>query len=258
MKNFIAEGCNVTVAAPSGGTTSGNAYLVGGIFGVAATTQLVSEDVVLVTEGIFNLTKVGSQAWSVGDYIYWDDANARCTSVAGDGIYVGVAVEAVGSGAGLTTGKVRLNSIVPVTQGGIVSATASTLTVTAAKHAGKVVLLDRAAGVTVTLPAASGSGSVYEFIVKTTFSGGSGVIKVANSSDAFIGFSLIVSDDAGAPAKGYIASPASDDTITLNGTTTGGYVGDKVVIRDIAANVFSVEVRGKATGTEATPFSATV
>ncbi len=35
-------------------------------------------------------------------------------------------------------------------------------------------------------------------------------------------------------------------------------LGDTVVIEDVAANVFAVRIFGKATGTEATPFSATV
>jgi predicted RecA/RadA family phage recombinase len=257
MKNYIQDGDNVTVTAPSGGTTSGLGYLIGGIFGVAATTQLVGEDVVLATDGVFNLVKVGSQAWAVGDRIFWDDANTRCTNVAGDGVYIGVATATVGSGSTLTTGYVRLNGIVPAVAGGLVSVTAATLTVTAAKHAGKIVLLDRAASQAVTLPAAAGTGNIYEFIIKTTVTTPSTTIKVANASDAFIGFSMIVSDDP-ATVKGFIAAAATDDTITLNGTTTGGYAGDKIIVRDIATNVFSVEVRGKATGAEATPFSATV
>jgi predicted RecA/RadA family phage recombinase len=107
--NYIQEGDNITVAAPSGGTTSGLAYRIGGLFGVAATTQLVGEDVVLMTEGVWELTKVGSQAWSVGDVVYWDDGNDRCTTTASGNYEIGVAVEAAGSGAGVVLGKVRLN-----------------------------------------------------------------------------------------------------------------------------------------------------
>jgi hypothetical protein len=102
------------------------------------------------------------------------------------------------------------------------------------------------------------SGAKYRFVVKTTVTSNGYIIKVANTTDAFFGFSNIISDDAGGPAKGFIASAASDDTITLNGTTSGGYAGDEVEVEDIAAGVFRVWVMGKATGTEATPFSATV
>lgn len=139
-----------------------------------------------------------------------------------------------------------------------VNATASTLTVTQATHGGRVVTLNRAAGIAVTLPAASGSGTVYTFVIGTTVTSNTTTIKVANSSDAFQGGSMVISDDAGAPVKGFVAAAASDDTVTFNGTTTGGYAGDRVIVIDIATNLFHVNIVGKATGTEATPFSATV
>lgn len=254
MKNYIAEGENVTVAAPTGGTTSGLAYLIGGIFGVAATTQLVGEDVVLVTEGVFNLVKVGSQAWSVGDLIYWDDANSRCTSDAGAGVYVGVCVEAVGSGAGLTTGKVRLNSIVPQRSPGLVSATASTLTVTSARHAGKNIVFNRAGGIATTLPAATGSGDTYRFLIGTTFTS-SATIKVVGN-DIMQGTALFAAD--GGDTAVMYETAADSDTITFSGTTTGGYIGTEVLLIDMAADTWFVKIVGNATGSEATPFSATV
>ena len=60
--------------------------------------------------GVFDITKVGSQAWTVGAKVYWDDTNKRCTTVATDNTLIGVAVEAVASGAGDTIGRVRLNA----------------------------------------------------------------------------------------------------------------------------------------------------
>jgi predicted RecA/RadA family phage recombinase len=59
--------------------------------------------------GVFDLTKIGSQAWTVGAKVYWDDTNKRCTTVATDNTLIGVAVEAVAGGAGDTIGRVRLN-----------------------------------------------------------------------------------------------------------------------------------------------------
>jgi predicted RecA/RadA family phage recombinase len=64
--------------------------------------------------GIFSLPKVGSQAWSEGDAVHWDAGNKRCTTVASGNRLIGSAVEAVGSGATLTTGIVRLNGIAGV------------------------------------------------------------------------------------------------------------------------------------------------
>jgi hypothetical protein len=70
------------------------------------------------------------------------------------------------------------------------------------------------------------------------------------------GTAYVVSDNAAA-VLGY-RTAADSDTITLNGTTTGGLKGDIIRIVDVAANLFSVTVMSAATGTEATPFSATV
>lgn len=252
--NYVQEGDTVTVAAPSGGVTSGNAYLITGIFGVATTTTTVGLDVELATEGVWTLTKVGSQAWSVGDRIYWDDANARCTSDAGAGIYIGVCTEAVASGAGDVTGKVRLNGLTPQVSPGLVSATASTLTVTSAKHAGKTIVLNRAGGIATTLPAASGSGDTYRFLIGTTFTS-SATIKVVGN-DIMQGLALFAAD--GGDTLVAFETAADSDTITFSGTDTGGYIGTEILLIDMAADTWFVKIVGKATGTEATPFSATV
>lgn len=252
--NYVQEGDTVTVAAPSGGVTSGNAYLITGIFGVATTTTTVGLDVELATEGVWTLTKVGSQAWSVGDRIYWDDANARCTSDAGGGIYIGVATEAVGSGSDATTGKVRLNGIVPQIAAGLVSLTAATATITAAKHAGKTITMNRAGGMTVTLPAASGSGNRYDFIVGTTFTS-SGIIQVVGN-DIIQGVAWLTQDSGDTVVA--FETAADSDTITMTGTASGGYIGTRITLIDIAADTWFVEMFGKATGSEASPFSANV
>lgn len=137
----------------------------------------------------------------------------------------------------------------------IVDATAATLAVTQAVHDGKVVTLNRAAGIAVTLPAASGSGARLHFIVGTTVTSNTSTVKVVGD-DTMVG-AAIVAQDAADTAVVFEAS-GTDDTITLNGTTTGGIKGDSVELIDIAADLWHVRVVGSATGIEATPFSATV
>lgn len=138
----------------------------------------------------------------------------------------------------------------------LVTTTTSTLTATARLHAGRTVNLNRAAGITVTLPAASGTGNVYRFILGTAVTSNSTIIKVANATDVMAG-SAILLQDGGDTMVGF-ETAASSDTITFNGTTTGGLAGASVEIIDIASGLFAVHVRSAATGTEATPFSATV
>jgi hypothetical protein len=144
--------------------------------------------------------------------------------------------------------------------GGGITAAGSTKTLTAADHGGRTVLLDTAAGSTVTLPAATGSGVRFRFLVSVIATSNSHIIKVANASDTMTGMVLSVSDDAGFPIKGYTAdATAGADTITLNRTTTGSTVkGEWIEVEDYAANKWGVRGVIAATGTEATPFSATV
>jgi hypothetical protein len=138
----------------------------------------------------------------------------------------------------------------------IVSATAATLTATAASHAGRTVLLDRAAGQAVTLPAATGTGNSYKFFVKTTITSNSTTIKVADATDVMAGVAIVANDsDASASI---FETASTTDTITFDGTTTGGILGATVELQDVATNLWSVRVIGAATGSEATPFSATV
>lgn len=139
---------------------------------------------------------------------------------------------------------------------GTTDQTGATLTVTAEQHAGKVISLNRAAGVTVTLPAATGTGNEYTFFVATTVTSNNDIIKVANSTDIFAGTAW-VAQDAGDTVVAF-ETAADSDTITMNGSTKEGIKGDKVVIVDVASGIFSVQAFLSGTSTEATPFSATV
>jgi len=139
--------------------------------------------------------------------------------------------------------------------GSLVSVTAN-VTLTSASHAGRTMNLNVASGATVTLPAASGTGNIYKFFVQTTVTSNDYIIQVANSSDTMSGMAIVAND--GGDTASIFETAADTDTITMDGTTTGGILGAQVEIQDDASNKFSVVVRTAATGTEATPFSAAV
>lgn len=113
-----------------------------------------------------------------------------------------------------------------------------------------------ASGATVTLPASSGNGDKYRFYVHTTVTSNSAKIQVANATDVMTGMILTCQDSADT-VVGWEAASTSD-TITLNGTTTGGLRGDYIEIEDAVSGFWLVHGRTAATGTEATPFSAAV
>jgi hypothetical protein len=136
-----------------------------------------------------------------------------------------------------------------------VNVTTSTLTVSTSSHDSKTVSLNRASGIAVTLPAATGSGTRLKFIILTTITSNTTTIKVTGN-DVMIG-NAIICNDTDNSVSGF-ETEADSDTITFNGSTTGGIRGDIVELEDIATDTWFVKVVGSATGSEATPFSATV
>lgn len=109
MKNYVQPGNTITLTAPYA-VTSGDGLLVGSIFGVASGDAALGEPIETALTGVFDLAKAGSQAWTAGAKVYWDDTNKRTTSVATSNTLIGVATEVVAGGAGDTIGRVRLNA----------------------------------------------------------------------------------------------------------------------------------------------------
>jgi len=108
MKNYVQPGHTIPLPAPYG-VTSGDGLLVGAIFGIATASAGTAEPVEATLVGVFDLKKAASQAWAIGDKIYWDNTAKETTKTATANTLIGAAIEAVGNGAGETIGRVRLN-----------------------------------------------------------------------------------------------------------------------------------------------------
>ena len=106
----------MTFTAPGGGVVSGTLYIIGNTPVVALTSAAAGSPFEGATTGVFALPKAPSQAWTEGVRIMWDNtANKRTSTATTAGFFpVGVAAAAVGSGAGETTGLVRLNGVASV------------------------------------------------------------------------------------------------------------------------------------------------
>ena len=138
----------------------------------------------------------------------------------------------------------------PVAAGG-------TLTLVQATHSGRIIALDTAAGSVVTLPASTGAGAIYKFLVTVTATTNSHVIQVANATDEYRGY--VVQDASEATAPNIFWAADNDDTITLNRTTTGlAAQGEYFELVDAVSGVFFVRGYSQASGIEATPFSNAV
>jgi hypothetical protein len=139
--------------------------------------------------------------------------------------------------------------------GNYVSAGSSKTLTVQDNHA--VVKFSSAGGSTVTLPAATGSGVKFKFLVTVLATTTNHIVQVANSNDVMVGI-VFTGDDTSANAQWY-ASTGTSDTITLNRTTSGGVsLGEWLTAEDVAANTWHVTGFVTNTGTSVTPFSAAV
>jgi hypothetical protein len=154
----------------------------------------------------------------------------------------------------------EINAAADLSAGAAVAANGATLAASAALHAGRVVQFGVATGTVVTLPAATGTGHVYTFVIGVTATSNANIIKVANATDVMDGSLNIQQDtDVDGTLKVWRAD-AGDDTMTFAGAaTTGGIVGGLIRCTDYKAGFWSCQAYTQSGGgAEATPFSATV
>lgn len=95
MKNYIQAGNTLTVTAQAN-VTSGDGVLVGSLFGVAATDAASGADVEISTVGVYELPKVTTEIFAVGDAVYWD-AVAKLVTSDNTKPFIGAATTAAGN-----------------------------------------------------------------------------------------------------------------------------------------------------------------
>jgi predicted RecA/RadA family phage recombinase len=109
MRNYIKSGDVMTFTAPGGGVVSGQPYLIGATLVIATTSAAATQPFEGRVTGVYSVAKAASQAWVEGAIVYWDNTARNFTTTVGSNTKAGIAAAAVGSGAGETTGLVRLN-----------------------------------------------------------------------------------------------------------------------------------------------------
>ena len=150
----------------------------------------------------------------------------------------------------------------------------SSISLTVASHSGKIVHNDAAGAVTYTLPATNANsdsavagpgadlnnlsnvGAKFTIVNSITKTGDL-VVQVANATDVMTGVATIVDTDSSDNMEGFMTAAASD-TITLNGSTTGGVTHATIECTVLASGKWKVSVVTGGTGNLATPFSAAV
>ena len=149
----------------------------------------------------------------------------------------------------------------------------SSVSLTVATHAGRIVHNDAAGAVTYTLPAVNATadsgvagpgpdlnnainvGATFTILNSITKTGDL-IVQVANSTEVMSGGAFFI-DDSSDNVVGF-ETVAASDTITLNGSTTGGVTYAKIVCTVLGTGLWSVSVHTGCTGSPATCFSAAV
>lgn len=164
------------------------------------------------------------------------------------------------AGTAIDATAAEINAACDVSANAAIAANGDTLTVTAAAHAGRIIQFGKTTGTIVTLPAATGTGNVYRFVIGTAATSNANIIKVANATDVMDGSVNLQQDtDSAGTLKMWLAA-TGDDTITLAGAaTTGGIKGGYIQITDYKSGFFhAFAFTASGGGSEATPFSASV
>ena len=123
-------------------------------------------------------------------------------------------------------------------------------------QSGAVVVFNAAAGFTTTLPANCANGTFFEFVVGVTVTSVGLKVITGAATELMIG-NIVNTDtdttDAVASWKSLVGT--SNISFTLNGTTSGGLIGDRIMVTKITSTKWQVTGTTLATGVVVTPFA---
>lgn len=170
-------------------------------------------------------------------------AAARTITIRDPGAAASLLTTTDATAAATTSTAVELTRAADVSTRSV--AAGATLAVTEASHEGRTIRLDTASGSVCTLPAPV-IGARFRFVVSVKPTSNFHQIKVAAGTD-FMAGSLNILDLDGSAQAAFYGDGTADDNIQLNGTTTGGQVGDWIQVEGISATQWAV------TGTLACP-----
>lgn len=146
-----------------------------------------------------------------------------------------------------------------VTSGAVTLASAGKILKIGSDTDGKITLPtinDSAAGATDSTGLNSGStiGASYTFVLETA---ATDLDIKTDGTDKFIGAITVASTNATTAANNVFVPAATNDVITLNGTTKGGAIGSAIKVTAVDDNKYFVEglVTQSTSGANVTPFA---
>ena len=166
------------------------------------------------------------------------------------------------SGRGATATVAQLQTALLAAAVTPVNTTATTLAITQVAHGNRTVTVNSSSPIAITMPQATGTGTKYKFVLQVVATATPHTIKVANATDSFTGLyaslTTVASTLIGFAAVDSATTATRSDTMSFNGTTTGGAPGMTVELEDIKTGYFSVTALDTCVSTTTTPFSAGV
>jgi hypothetical protein len=124
-----------------------------------------------------------------------------------------------------------------------------------AQQSGALVLMDAAAGFTITLPPVPIPGMFFEFLQTVTQT--SGTQKIMAGTGIFLLGEVLTYSTATASPAGFAFDGSTHIAYTSNGTTTGGIIGTRIKVEALSATVWAITGVVVGSGTLATPASTT-
>ena len=169
-----------------------------------------------------------------------------------DGAIIGGASAAAGTFTTMSAATIAgVANRVPVTL-------TATVALTAALHANRILYVTGTAAAAYTLPEATGTGNQYIVYMGEVNTNGMTLVTPDLVNSLMYGKANMLDVDATAATAFFTVTAGDSNTITWDGTTKGGQIGDFMIATDLATDVFAVhaECRVPAGSNVASPFSA--
>ena len=136
----------------------------------------------------------------------------------------------------------------------IISGSGATASLSEA-DSGSLVLMDRAAGIVFTLPAACKIGTNYTFIASASVTSNAYKVITGAGTELLVGALASVDTDTSDAMAGFSGNGSTHVAVSANGTITGGLIGSLWKFVKISSTQWSVSGTNRGSGVVATPFA---
>lgn len=121
-------------------------------------------------------------------------------------------------------------------------------------ESGSLVLLDRAAGIVLTLPTAK-AGINFDIVATASVTSNAYKFITSVGTELLIGEVVSVDTDTSNAVAAFTGNGSTHVAVSMNGTTTGGLIGTHLKVTCVSSTQWVVSGTNMGSGTVATPFA---